>query len=265
MSNSTSITVRVLGFPITIGIAFPIVMMILGYISRLAGIELVIWVIFGTFAITVHELGHALAFRHYGLESSIRFWAMGGLAIPNDQEAAARLPDRQWLVVSLAGPGVGLVLGSIGLALEGFVAGQSPDVRSAVGIWTFVNLGWSVFNLLPITGLDGGSAVMHVMQLAFGERGLAVALAASMAFSAVVAVLAFANDLAFVGVIAIVFGLANPYQYRALLAALFPGWAERRARREAEQEELLARQLRYEDPPGPAWPQGDDRERWQRP
>jgi len=74
----------------------------------------VIWVIFGTFAITVHELGHALAFRHYGLESSIRFWAMGGLAIPNDQEAAARLPDRQWLVVSLAGPGVGLVLGSIG-------------------------------------------------------------------------------------------------------------------------------------------------------
>ena len=269
-----TITFRVFGFPITIGFAFPVVMLALGYISRLSGIELVIWVALGTFAITVHELGHALAFRHYGLESSIRFWAMGGLAIPNDQEAAAVLPDRQWLVVSLAGPGVGLVLGAIGLVLEGVVAGQSADVRSAVGIWTFVNLGWGVFNLLPITGLDGGSAVMHVMMLAFGERGRAVAMAASMAFSAVVAVLAFANDLAFVGVIAIVFGLANPFQYRALLAAFFPEWAERRARREAEKEELLVRRLRYEDPPGPAWPQGedpepwpqgDDRERWRRP
>jgi len=85
---------------------------------------------------------------------------------------------------------------------------------------------------------------MHVMMLAFGERGRAVAMASSMAFSAVVAVLAFANDLAFVGVIAIVFGLANPFQYRALLAAFFPEWAERRARREAEKEELLVRRLR---------------------
>ncbi len=256
MKNSASITIRVLGFPITIGIAFPIVMLILGYISRLAGIELVIWVVFGTFAIAVHELGHALAFRHYGLESTIRFWAMGGLAIPIDQDGAARLPDRQWLVVSLAGPGVGLVLGSIGLALEGFVAGQGLDLRSAVGIWTFVNLGWSVFNLLPITGLDGGSAVMHVLRLAFGERGFDAALAASMAFSAVVAVLSFANGLAFVGVIAIVFGLTNPYQYRALLAGLFPEWTERRRRREAELEELTRERGPFEDGVSRSWPGG---------
>ena len=111
-----------------------------------------------------------------------------------------------------------------------------------------------------ITGLDGGSAVMHVLQLAFGERGLAVALAASMAFSAAVAALAFVNDLAFVGVIALVFGLGNPYQYRALLAALFPEWAERRARREAEQDELPSRRHSHEDPSGRAWAAGDDQE-----
>ena len=55
--------VRVLGFPITVGWAFPAFLTFLGYISDLTGIELVVWVIFGTFAILVHELGHALAFR----------------------------------------------------------------------------------------------------------------------------------------------------------------------------------------------------------
>jgi stage IV sporulation protein FB len=260
-----TVTFRVLGFPITIGFAFPVVMLVLGYLTRLTGIELVVWLAFGTFAITAHELGHALVFRRYGLESSIRFWAMGGLAIPNDQEAAAALPDREWLLVSLAGPSVGLVLGAIGLALEGTVAGQGHEVRSAVAIWTFVNLGWGLFNLLPITGLDGGSAVTHAMRLAFGVRGGAIAIAFSMIFSAVVAVFAFTHGLAFVGLIAIVFGLANPFQYRALAEALFPEWAERQARRAAEQEELAARKVEYEDPPGPAWPQGDDQERWQRP
>jgi Zn-dependent protease len=251
-----TVTFRVLGFPITIGFAFPVVMLALGYLTRLTGIELVVWLAFGTFAITAHELGHALVFRRYGLESSIRFWAMGGLAIPNDQEAAAALPDREWLLVSLAGPSVGLVLGAIGLALEGTVAGQGHEVRSAVAIWTFVNLGWGLFNLLPITGLDGGSAVTHAMRLAFGVRGGAIAIASSMVFSAVVAVFAFTHGLAFVGLIAVVFGLANPFQYRALAEALFPEWAERRRQRDAELDDMGLRPEAIVDDPGTSWPGG---------
>jgi Zn-dependent protease len=233
--------VRVLGFPITVGWAFPAFLTFLGYISDLTGIELVVWVVFGTFAILVHELGHALAFRRYGLESSIAFWGLGGVTIPDDQLGAARLPDRDWLVVSLAGPGVGLVLGAIGLVLEHAVAGQGPEIRSAASTWTFVNLGWGVFNLLPISGLDGGSAVVHLLRLAFGRRGQLLALAASIAFSAAVAALAFANRYTFVALMAVLFGLANPYQYRALFEGLFPGRAVRRRQREVELEAELQR------------------------
>ena len=93
MGRSTAMTIRVLGFPITIGVAFPLFMVILGYISRLEGIQLVIWVVFGTFAILVHELGHALAFRRYGLESSIQFWGLGGLTIPNDHIEMKKLDE----------------------------------------------------------------------------------------------------------------------------------------------------------------------------
>jgi Zn-dependent protease len=260
MGKSMAITVRVLGFPISMGVAFPIFLLLLGYISDLSSIELVVWVVFGTFAILVHELGHAVAFRRYGLESTIAFWGLGGVTIPNDQEAAVRLPDRQWLVVSLAGPGVGLVLGAIGLALEGAVAGQAADVRSALGTWTFVNLGWGIFNLLPITRLDGGSAVMHLLRLAFGQRGELLALAASIAFSAFVAVLAFANQFVFVALVAILFGLADPYQYRALFEGLFPGLAERRRRRDVELNRQRSWWRQVEDEPGPAWLDGDDQE-----
>jgi stage IV sporulation protein FB len=264
-----AITVRVLGFPITIGYAFPIAMVVLGYLSRLAGIDLVVWVIFGTLAITLHELGHAIVFRRFGLESSIQFWLLGGLAIPNDQQAAADLPDGEWLAVSLAGPAVGLVLGAIGLALQGVVVDQSADVRSAVGIWTFVNLGWGIFNLLPITGLDGGSAVLHVMQLVFGDAGRAIALTGSIVFSAVVAVVAAENGYTFVAIIAVLFGLANPNQYKELFATFFPGRAQPGPGSGEARPVERARRPTFEEPPGPAWPEDDDRqpppEIWRRP
>jgi len=253
MGRSTAMTIRVLGFPITIGVAFPLFMVILGYISRLEGIQLVIWVVFGTFAILVHELGHALAFRRYGLESSIQFWGLGGLTIPNDQEAAATLPDREWLVVSVAGPAIGLVLGAIGLALQGVVADQSPEIRSAVGTWTFVNLVWGIFNLLPIGRLDGGNAVMHLLRLAFGDEGEVLALVTSIAFSAMVVVVALANHYVYVAFIAVLFGLANPYQYRALFQGLFPGMAGRLEKRAPEVKQPRPRRYTFEDEPGPAW------------
>ena len=143
------------------------------------------------------------------------------------------------LVVSLAGPAVGLVLGAIGLALQGPLASQGPDVRSAVGMWTFVNLGWGVFNLMPIGILDGGQALAHLLKLGFGRPGQLFALASSIAFSAFVAVVAAARGYAFVALMAVLFGLANPYQYRVLFEGIFPRWAERRRQKEAELQRRL--------------------------
>ena len=91
-----AIKFRILGFPITMSWVFPAFLLFLGYISDLSGTELAVWVVFGTFAILVHELGHAVAFRHYGLESSIAFWGLGGVTNPNDQEAIRETaPDNQ--------------------------------------------------------------------------------------------------------------------------------------------------------------------------
>jgi hypothetical protein len=49
-----------------------------------------------------------------------------------------------------------------------------------------------------------------------------------------VAVLAVAIGYPYVALIAVMFGLANPYQYRALIDELFPARAERRRQQAAE-------------------------------
>ena len=255
-----AIKFRILGFPITMSWVFPAFLLFLGYISDLSGTELAVWVVFGTFAILVHELGHAVAFRHYGLESSIAFWGLGGVTIPNDQVAAVGMDDMDMLVVSLAGPAVGLVLGVIGLALQGPLASQGPDVRSAVGTWTFVNLGWGIFNLMPIGILDGGQALAHLLRLGFGRRGQLFAIAFNIAFSAIVAAVAIANRYMFVALMAVLFGLANPYQYRALFEGVFPKWAERRRRHEAELRRLQSFD-RVDEVPASSLLDGD----WRRP
>jgi stage IV sporulation protein FB len=252
-NNSTSLKFRLFGFPITIGLAFPLFLGALGWASNLTGALLIVWVVFGTVAILLHELGHALAFRRFGLESSIQFWFLGGLAFPNDQEAAARMPDGQMLLVALAGPAVGLVLGAVGLAAGSLLAGQSHEIRDAAYIWVFVNLGWGIFNLLPIASLDGGRVLRHTLLIVLGERGRVLALAATIVAGAGVAALAIANGYVFVGLIAIVFGLANPYQYQELLDALMPGRAERRRQREAAAASMVvAHRLEHLDQLPPA-------------
>jgi stage IV sporulation protein FB len=259
-----AVSFRILGIPVSIGYLLPLALAVMGMYYGFSPVGLAIWVVAGMTAVLLHELGHALAFRRYGLESSIQFWILGGVTIPTDQAAAVTLRETQILLVALAGPFVGLALGIVGLAIQAAVAGQADEVRFAAFIWTFVNLGWGLFNLLPITGLDGGQALQHLLLAALGKSGRPFALLASIVASAAVAVVALIAGIPYVAFIAIVFGVANPYQYRALMDAFFPERARRRQLREAATEALIEQQRRlhqaqfeppsFDDEPGRAWP-----------
>jgi Zn-dependent protease len=109
----------------------------MGLLSGLTAEFLVAWVILGFVALLLHELGHAVAFRRYGVDSSISFWLFGGFTIPNDQEAASRLSDRQMLVVAVSGPLVGIVIGGMMLALWPALDSADRSVRVLAFLWTF--------------------------------------------------------------------------------------------------------------------------------
>jgi len=104
-------------------------------------------------SILVHELGHAVAGRHFGLRPrAILLHGFGGLC---QYERAPR--GLVGVFVSAAGPVAGLALGGVALLLGWKVL-------------AWVNLFWSVFNLLPMFPMDGGHIVRHAIEPRWGAR-----------------------------------------------------------------------------------------------
>ncbi|HSO11633.1 MAG TPA: hypothetical protein VLT51_04610, partial [Anaerolineales bacterium] len=68
------------GIPVRVHPLFWLIALLLG--SSGALVEIPIWILVVFVSILVHELGHALAFRRYGIQSHIVLHAMGGLTIP---------------------------------------------------------------------------------------------------------------------------------------------------------------------------------------
>lgn len=139
------------------------------------------WLVLLFGSILVHELGHALVGHKLG---GGRTWivlhAFGGLAF----HQAARFSPRDRRLMILAGPGAGLCLfvltcilmliiwpGETGRQLLALAIGLSPEVvnNEVYDIFQYehikfyifkqmiwINLWWSLVNLLPIYPLDGG-------------------------------------------------------------------------------------------------------------
>jgi len=136
-----------------------------------------VMVLFGVFGcIALHEVGHALAARSYGIGTrDITLYPMGGIA------RLERMPERPLpeIVIALAGPAVNLVIAA-GL-LGGLLVSDSLFVRSLstsedigaifAGKLLVANLFLVGFNLLPAFPMDGGRVFRAVLGF-FGMRRL---------------------------------------------------------------------------------------------
>ena len=112
-------------------------------------------------AVLLHELGHALMGKAFGLVPIIDLHGFGGTTsfaegILKRKEPLS--PGRS-ILVSLAGPFSGFVLGGVTLALVALRGRPIGIWHDVVQYILLVNIGWGVFNLLPILPLDGGNVV----------------------------------------------------------------------------------------------------------
>lgn len=108
-----------------------------------------------TLSLLVHEFGHGLVARRYGLRPSILLHGWGGLCA---HQPAQR--DRHDALIIAMGPGAGLLLGlvtwGVSLALDPAWLAARPMLEFFISQMIWVNFVWTFINLVPMWPLDGG-------------------------------------------------------------------------------------------------------------
>lgn len=109
-------------------------------------------VLFGS--VFLHEMGHSLVARHYGIQVlDITFWPLGGMARMSELPEDSKIEG----AIAIAGPLVNFALAAlclpaiIGLGLVGLEGLSLFAINFAV-----INLMLGLFNLIPAFPMDGG-------------------------------------------------------------------------------------------------------------
>ncbi len=119
-------------------------------------------------SILIHELAHAGMIGAFGFgPSQVILEGIGGVTI-NERRA------RPWqdLLISVAGPASSFILAwGIDLLLAGAPAiRHDPFLVALLPLLARANLWWGIFNLMPVSPLDGYGVVRHFLRMFLNER-----------------------------------------------------------------------------------------------
>lgn len=178
------------GIPLKVHWSFGLMVLFITYVIYLqdlsieASIGFALLVVIMFVCVILHELGHSLAARRYGIETlDIIISPIGGLA------RLKSIPEQplKELVIALAGPAVNVIIALfIGIYLRFIVNADllpSSDnfelLAYSIDFLKFVftiNIMLFVFNLVPAFPMDGGRVLRALLSLKF-ERVLATQIA----------------------------------------------------------------------------------------
>jgi len=118
--------------------------------------------------VLLHEFGHALAARAFGIRTpDITLYAIGGVARLN------RIPDKPWqeLIVAIAGPLVNVVIAAVLIFGIHVTAGlqqvehlESPRIEMLAKVAS-LNVMLVLFNLIPAFPMDGGRVLRALLAM----------------------------------------------------------------------------------------------------
>jgi Zn-dependent protease len=199
---------KIFGIPIKIDPSFLIVCAILAY-PRLSQPDLLVeWLIVIFVSIIIHELGHALMVRLFGMTPQIMLYSMGGLTSWQDDRGVS--PPKH-IAISLAGPFAGFLFGGIVILSKIMMPDLFADRigRSALQDLLWVNFGWGLFNLLPIVPLDGGHVVQSIEEWVRKKPGGVIARVVSLVAAGGVGLWALSIGWTWVMILMVMFAWNN--------------------------------------------------------
>lgn len=196
--------------PIQIHGSFLLVTLLLGA-STADPRRIAIWFVVVLVSVLIHELGHALVGRAFGLAPRIDLHGMGGTTSWTDEgRDGAKIGHARSIAISLAGPFAGFAFGlAIVIASRFGAAPAHPLVKLAISDLMWVNFGWGVFNLVPLLPLDGGNvmrATLHALTKGRGERPARIV---SIAVAGLIALFGLSRQWWWVGMLGVMFAMQN--------------------------------------------------------
>lgn len=174
--------------PVTIHPIFWFTAALIGWLNSWTLMGTLLWMVVILLSLLVHEYGHAVAAKAFGQEAEINLVALGGMTY-HDGKKLKRWQD---FVIVLMGPLFGIGLFAIAYFSKMALGMSAPPVLLyLLTVFVFVNLFWTIVNLLPIVPLDGGQMLRIILEGIFGHRGLKIALLTGIVVGVGLAILLF--------------------------------------------------------------------------
>ncbi len=170
---------KLLGIDVYLHFTFLLLLAFLGFVywratqnvaATLQGVAFIV-ALFG--CVVLHELGHALMARRYGIQTrDITLLPIGGIA------RLEKMPDQpmQEFWVAVAGPAVNVVIATVLFVWLAATGGFTPVEEITVTSGSFwqrlmlLNIFLVAFNLLPAFPMDGGRVLRALLSTRLGRR-----------------------------------------------------------------------------------------------
>jgi Zn-dependent protease len=161
----------VFGIPLRVHATFPVILVLYAAYAWRTGSAsdalLAAALVLAMFAcVVLHELGHSLLIRRYGIVvRDIVLFPIGGVA---RAESIPRKPGQE-ILVAIAGPAVNFAIVAVLLPVLLFQGLSFGDDNFLVTL-TILNLSLGLFNLIPAFPMDGGRILRGVLSLRLPYR-----------------------------------------------------------------------------------------------
>ena len=197
--------------PVRIHATFLIIAALLGLTLQRTPLGVALWSAALVVTVLLHELGHALTARAFGVAMVVDVTPFGPTT---DPRLAGLVPLRRALV-ALAGPTVSLAFGALATVACHWIDPARPILAAAIHHLAWIGVGWGALNLVPMLPFDGGYLLLAIADRITGGHGEHPIRLGSAAFAVVLAIASLVAHFAFPALLCGLLALQNARALRA--------------------------------------------------